>query len=140
MNTWRPRVLFALVLAVAMYTYSGLTSGLPNTPGGMLVFHGGAALVDFALLCAVPVFLQGRLAFLVETSCTVSMSWNFIGWIAYLAYAPPILFNTLSWGLSYVQWGIILFMDRHHDSPLGFGLVRGAYRKGQQPYFTEANQ
>lgn len=139
MNDWRARSLCALVFFLAMLGYSGITSGLPNTPGGMLVFHGGAAAVDFLLLYCVPYFLNGRLAFLIETSCLVSIIWNFVGWLAYMAYSPPLVYNAAAWGLSYVQWCIILLVDRHDINRLGFGVVRGACNKGQQPYFTEAN-
>lgn len=101
------------------------TSGLPNSPAGMLTFHGSAALCDLILLYAVPVFLADRLCDDMQALCIASMVVNFVGWILYMAYAPPIFYNVISWVVAYVQWGRLLLVDRDDIDPMGLHLVRG---------------
>jgi hypothetical protein len=132
MTSWRPRLIAAATLWMAIQVHGHSTSSLPNTPLGMLVFHGSAAAVDMLLLCCAPRLLAGRLCREFETLCIVSMIVNFSGWLAYLAYAPPIFYNAAAWGLSYVQWARLFIVDRHDADHLGFNLVFGAHRVGDQ--------
>lgn len=138
MNDWRSRILCVLLLLLAVVGHDAATERLSNSPSDMLVFHGSAALIDLFLLYVFPAILTGRLSDASQTLCLVSICINFVGWIAYLAYAPPVIYNALAWGLSYVQWGILLFMDRRDAHRLGFDLVRGSHRKGEQHNFAEA--
>ncbi len=127
MISWRSRIATGVLFYAVMMMHELSTSSLPNTPAGMLMFHGSAALVDLILLCAVPVLLTGRLCDDLETLCLVSMVVNFLGFLAYLAYAPPAFFNWFMWGLAYVQWGRLLLVDGDDADYLGLHLVRGRH-------------
>lgn len=111
MTTWRSRLLTGLAFLLAIDVHQYCTADLPNTPGGMLLFHGSAAAVDLLLLFAVPRFVSGRLCDDMESLCLASILVNFVGFLAYMAYAPPTVYNVLSWSLSYVQWGRLLLVD-----------------------------
>lgn len=126
MNSWRSRLLTGLVFLMAIDVHAFCTVDLPNTPAGMLLFHGSAATVDLLLLFAVPRVLAGRLCDDMECLCLASIIVNFIGYLAYMAYAPPVIFNLLSWGLSYAQWGRLLLVDGDADMFRHF-VVRRAY-------------
>lgn len=138
MTPWRSRLIAAVTLWIAIQVHGYSTGSLPNTPLGMLVFHGSAAVVDMFLLYCAPRLLAGRVCRDFEALCIASMVVNFSGWIAYLAYAPPIFYNVAAWGLSYVQWARLFLVDRHDADHLGFGLVFGTDRMGGQPHFGKA--
>lgn len=135
MNTWRSRILTGLVMFIAIDLHQLCTSSLPNTPAGMLLFHGSAAGVDLILLYAVSGFVSGRLCDDMESLCLASAVVNFVGWLLYMAYAPPIIYNVLSWGLSYVQWGRLLLVDGNDADHLGFHLVRGRHH-GRAKFYS----
>jgi hypothetical protein len=126
MNCWRSRLIVGVVFWLALDIHAEVTANLPNTPAGMLVFHGSAAAVDFFLLWSTPWLLSGRLCTDMEILCAVSIVGNALGWALYLAYAPPVFFNTFMWGLSYVQWGRLLLPDRHAADSIGFDVLRSA--------------
>lgn len=139
MNDWRSRVFLALTMALTTWMHALMLADVPNTDAGMLQFHLSAAAVDLFLLYSAPRFVGGRLCSDMQTLCLVSMIANFVGWIAYVAYAPPIFYNTFMWGLSYVQYGRILLVDHHGTDHLGFDLVRGFNRRGRQNKFGRAS-
>lgn len=126
MTPWRSRIAAGMLFYAAMVLHEICTVDLPNSPIGMFVFHGSAALVDLILLYAVPALLAERLCDDMQTLCLVSIVVNFVGWIAYMAYAPPIFYNVISWSLAYVQWGRLLLVDSDDVNHLGFHLVRGS--------------
>lgn len=139
MNGWRSRLMLAAVMALAMWLHSMATASLPNTDEGMLQFHGSAAAVDFLLLYFAPRFVGGRLCDDTQILCLVSCVTNFVGFIAYTAYAPPIFYNGFMWGLAHVQFGRILLVDHHGADYLGFDLVRGGHRRRRQNYIGAAS-
>lgn len=130
MITWRSRLFSGLLIFAAMKIHELCTAGLPNTPEGMLLFHGSAASVDLLLIFAVPALLSGQLCGDMQNLCLVSIVVNFVGWIAYMAYAPPLLFNVMSWSLCYVQFGRLLLMDVDDADSMGSNLVRRSYHLG----------
>lgn len=101
---------------------------------GMLLFHGSAFTTDLFILWSIPYLLSDRLCDWSQAICLVSIVANFFGWLAYLTYISPVFYNTLMWGICYVQYGIILFMDRHDANALGFDLVRGRLSYCDQIY------
>lgn len=137
MNGWRSRLKLALLMALVMWLHSLVMADVPNTDEGMAMFHGSAAALDFAILWCAPRFTAGRLCDDMQTLCLVSVIANYVGWIAYTAYAPPIFYNTFMWGLSYVQFGRLLLVDRHADTS-GLDLVRGFGRGRYQENFGKA--
>lgn len=134
MIVWRSRICIGSLFLAMMHLHEISTSALPNTPAGMLMFHGSAALCDLILLRAVPVLLTDRLCDDMQTLCLVSIVVNFVGWIAYMAYAPPIFYNVISWSLAYVQWGRLLLVDGDDTDHLGFHMVRGRHHGRPQFY------
>lgn len=135
MNGWRSRLTLAAVMLTAMCLHSWVTGSLPNTDAGMLQFHGSAAAIDFFLLYSAPRFVSGRLCIDTQILCLISCVTNFVGFLAYTAYAPPTFYNTVMWGISYVQFSRILLVDHHGADYLGFDLVRGHHSVRRQNYF-----
>lgn len=124
MNTWRSRLAVGLVFWLAMALHADLTANIQNTDAGMLLFHGSAAIFDLLLIYLVPVFLSGQLANDMEALCIASIVANFVGWIAYTAYAPPIYYDTFMWGLAYVQWARLFIMGGDDANYHGLYMVR----------------
>jgi hypothetical protein len=139
-NSWQSRLLFAVALWLANVIHRDLVADVSNTPVGMLAYHGLAALFDMLLLICAPLMLSGRLCDDLQALCLASMVINFLGWIAYLAYAPPSLYNWMIWSCGYVQWARLLYVDRHDADRLGFDLVPGADRWRRQFHIREANK
>ena len=125
MNHWRSRVLTGLLFWLSMRVHSEALAFLPNTPGGMLAFHFSAAMVDFFLLVSVSGLVSGRLCDDMEALCWLSMIVNFFGFIAYLAYASPVFYNAVMWGITYVQWARLLVADRYDSDCIGRHFFRG---------------
>lgn len=128
MNGWRARLAIGLLIWLMSHLHAVATAGVPNTAAGMLAFHGSAAAVDVALACSAHFLLSGRLCDDTENLLVLSAVGNALGWGLYLAYAPPVFYDTFMWGLSYVQWARLLYVDRndadaHHS---GLDLVRMA--------------
>ena len=124
MNGWRFRLLYGLVLFVAARIHSYATASFPNTPEWMLIYHGSAAAVDLILLKCAPWLTDGRLCDDMQATCFASMSVNGLGWLLYLAYTPPVFYDTLIAGICYVQFFRLLFVDRHDADRLGRALLR----------------
>jgi len=124
MIAWRSRLTAGLVILAALKVHAMSTADVPNCPLGMLVFHGSAAAVDLLLIYAVPALVVGRLCDDMQTLCLVSIVVNFIGWILYMAYAPPVIFDVMSWSLCYVQFGRLLIVDVDDVDSMGLHLVR----------------
>jgi hypothetical protein len=135
MIMWRSRLFTALLFFAAMEIHELSTADLPNSSVGMLMFHGSAALVDLILLYAVPALTKDRLCDDMQALCLASIVVNFVGWILYMAYAPPIFYNVLSWSLAYAQWLRLFMVDSNDAHHLGFHLVRGADH-GRAQFYT----
>lgn len=124
MNTWRSRVATGLIFWIAMAAHANLTADVQNTDSGMLLFHGSASIFDLLLIYLVPAFLSGKIACDMEALCIASIVANFVGWIAYTAYAPPIYYDTFMWGLAYVQWARLFIMGDDDADYHGLYMVR----------------
>lgn len=140
MNTWLDRVLTALLFGATMWLHEVCLDGKPNTPLGLLIFHGSAAAVDLALLRSVPFLLKGKLCDDMELLCWLSIAVNFMGWILYMAYAPPYFYNTIQWLLSVIQWGRLLIVDGNNVNRMGLHLVRRFAPNRPKLYFRKKNQ
>ena len=123
MNSWRVRCVAASLMLLAIYGHGWATHQLPNTPVDMLLFHGSAALVDLLMLYAAPAVLSGRLCTDTQKLLLASIVGNAAGWLLYMAYAPPIFYNTYMVAVTYAQLMRLLIPDRHADST-GSTLVR----------------
>lgn len=123
MNSWFSRVIAAFLMLLAMYGHGWATHQLPNTPVDMLLFHGSAALLDLLMLYATPAVLNGRLCTDTQKLLLASIVGNAAGWLLYMAYAPPIFYNTYMVAVTYAQLMRLIIPDRHADST-GSTLVR----------------
>jgi len=123
MNPWRYRLAAGLLIYAVMQAHAFAMENVPNSPGGMLLFHGSAALCDLMLIYCLPWFVSGELCLHLESSCSVSMICNAIGWFLYLAYAPPSIYNTLMWSITYLQWGRLLMADSDDPDSVGCNMV-----------------
>jgi len=110
-NSWQARLTFGLALWVASVVHHDLVNGVSNTPGGMLIYHFTAAATDGLLLFSAASLLKGRLCDDLEDLCLVSMVVNCLGFLAYMAYAPPVTYNYAIGVLGYVQYGRLLLAD-----------------------------
>lgn len=125
MNDWLSRVSLGLVIYCAAKAHFLLLAGCPNSPQWMLLYHGSAAAVDFLLLLSCALWTDGRLCRDMQATCFASIANNALGWALYLAYAPPVIFNSLTEVLCYVQFARLIFVDRHDIDNLWRALVRG---------------
>jgi hypothetical protein len=96
----------------------------------MLLFHGSAALVDSMILLIVPRILQGRLLDRTQYLLIASVLGNFAGWLLYMGYAPPGIYDGYMWALTVAQIGCLLFTDRPHADSPWLDLVRHRARIG----------
>lgn len=104
--------MLAIIVGV-MIVHRMLTDGVENTPVGMLVYHGSAMLADWLLLWLVaPILLQGRLLDWSQWFLVAFMVGNALGWILYMSYAPPSIYNTYMWVLTVAQWACFFIPDR----------------------------
>jgi hypothetical protein len=113
-----------LCLWAVVKVHSEIASGLGNTPVGMLMFHGSAALTDLLLLHCAPTLLSGALCDDMQNLCLVSIVANFAGWLLYLAYTPPEFYNSFMWGLGCVQSLRLFLVDSDDANHMGLHLVR----------------
>lgn len=101
------------VIIGSMVAHHLLTASLDNTPTGMLLFHGSALMTDWLLLWLVaPLLLQGRLLDLSQWFLVAFMVGNALGWILYMSYAPPSIYNVFMWVLTVAQWACFFIPDR----------------------------
>lgn len=120
---WRQRAGFALLLALVFVLHGLAFADVENSPAGMLVYHGSAMLGDYALLRAAPSALDGRILDDIERLCLASMCLNFLGWIAYLAYASPVIYDISIMVVTYVQF-LRLILDSDDALSLWDRMVR----------------
>lgn len=135
MNSWRARGLMLSVILGAMIGHWHLTSSLDNNPVDMLLFHGSAMMTDWLLLWLVaPFLLQGRLLDMTQWILVASMVFNAIGWLLYMRYAPPSIYNISMWVLTAAQWICFFIPDRTDEDNTSdrswFDMVRHRYIGG----------
>ncbi len=139
MNHVSKRLLVGLSLWLVVVAHPALVGDVSNTPGGMMIYHGVALLFDYATLVVCSFMLDGQLRDDMQTLCLASMIVNFIGWILYLAYAPPVFYDCAIGVLGYVQW-IRLFLGDHDAYRMGRDLVHRRDSVGPKLHSKEANQ
>jgi len=126
MNTWRQRACLMAVLFLAARVHDFVMLGCPNTPAWMLAYHGSAGAVDLLLLYCAPFFVSERLCDDIQATCIASIAANFVGFCAYMAYAPPSYYNAFIEGLCYVQYLRLLYVGRYDADHHGRAMVPGA--------------
>lgn len=113
MNLLRFRkIAFALAIVLVGCAHSFATSELPNTMEAMLVFHGSAMMLDWLLLWLVaPMLLQGTVLDWSQWALVSCMIGNALGWILYISYVTPSIYNTYMWALAIVQLASLFIPD-----------------------------
>lgn len=138
MNDWRSRLAVLAIMLALPQVHAIVLADVPNTDEGMALFHVSAMLCDLVILWCAPRFISGRLCDDTQTLCLVSVIANYVGYRAYVAYAPPIYYDTFMWGLSYVQWARLLLVGRHADLS-GFNMDSRYFSRWVPQNFGKAN-
>ena len=139
MNSWRARGLMLAIIVGVMIAHKVLTESVENTPTGMLLYHGSAMLCDWLLLWLVaPKLLQGRLLDWSQWFLVAFMTVNLAGWLLYMSYAPPSIYDTYMWVLTVAEWVCFFIPDRTDednstDRPR-VDMVRHRYFGGSRNY------
>ena len=141
-NGWRSRVA-ALCLGTGIAVlHAKVMADVPNTDVGMFLYHWSAAFAEFLLIAAAPRFLEGKLCDAIEYTCIASILLNCLGWLGYLAYAPPVFYDTAILGLSCGQILLLLMGGRHADYShfVGNVLLRGSSAGRPKLHFEKAKR
>lgn len=78
-------------------------------------YYGSAAALDFAIIVATSgVYPVPRLVVCMHQICMVSMVANLGGWLLWLAYFPPIVYDTVFIGI--YTWALWIFVDEDGDN------------------------
>ena len=117
MNSWRARFSGCALILIAMYFHDVATERLPNTPIGMLLYHGSGALVDLFMLFSAPAILSGQLCTDTQKLLLLSIIGNFAGWLLYMAYFSPTFYNCVMLAITYVQLLRLFIPDNYVSSP-----------------------
>lgn len=111
MNGWQSRATMLALFIGALALHAYCLSEVPNTPIGMLWFHFSAAGIDLALLLSAPRLLKDKLLDDTQHLCLWSIAVNCVGWILYMVYAPPYVYNNAQYLLCVAQWGRLFIAD-----------------------------
>ena len=139
MNGWRSRALLAAIFYAAAKAHDFAMQGIGNSDEWLFLYHGSAAAVDLMLLQCCPRLLEGKICDDIQATCIASIAVNALAWGLYLAYAPPVICNTLIAGLCYVQFVRLLYVDRHDADTVGRALLRGLAGGRSQFHHQEAH-
>lgn len=123
------------VLGVGM-AFDKAVAGIPNSPAGMLIYHGGAATVDLFFFKATRFIATSHLRRDVEAIFAASIAANALGWALYMARTPPSLYDNLVMGLNYALAIRLLLGDGNVLDRIDFTHVRGLVRR---PFLGSSN-
>lgn len=140
MNTWRDRLLIGLLLLAAQQAHAAVNDPLPNTRAWMLFYFGTAATLEYAICRYLPRKLEGRLCDDMQVMAFVCIVLDALGFLGYMTKTPSIYYNTVMWGISYVQWARLLFVDGDHARSFWNSLVRGFNSGRAKAYFKTATR
>ena len=85
----------------------------------MLTYHLSAAVCDLMVIQFSRSFLASRLLCEVQIVNLASIVANGIGWLLYMSYQPPAMYNLMIAALGFLQWAILLFRGRYDDMDMG---------------------
>lgn len=141
-NSWYSRIAAGLLGLGVSLLHGELSADVQNTDFGMFLYHWSAGCAEFLLIAMAPFFLDGKLCDRIQISCAASIIANGLGWLAYLAYAPPVFYDTVILGISCGQI-IILFMGGKHvdySRLMGECLLRGSSLRRPQLNFEKTKR
>jgi len=125
MNTWRDRLLIGLLLLLFQRAHAEVNAPLPNTREWALFFFGTAATLEYVICRAIPKVLDGTLCDDMMVLAYMCIALDALGFLGYMTKTPSIYYNTVMWGISYVQWARLLFVDSNHARSFWSSVVRG---------------
>lgn len=125
MRDWKARLFsglaFYLIASLHQHIYQDV---FKNTPDKMLLYHASAALADLVIIHLARYTLTGAVRGDIQRLNLCAIIVNFIGWVAYLAYASPATYNLTIMVLGYVQYIRLLWADQDASNTVGLPLVR----------------
>lgn len=139
-NSWKARLLYGLVLWFSGAAHHEIVQNVSNTPEGMFVFHMSAAATDYMLLMCASSVLCGRLVDDMQCMCFMSMAINALGWVLYMAYAPPVYFEMAIGVLGYVQYARLFTLGFHGSDRVGESIFRGHAAISQELHYEKAQR
>lgn len=122
-NGWKARLNIGLALWITAYAHQKIAADVSNTPEGMLIYHGSAALFDLMALVISAHLLAGRLSDDMQSLCLIAIFVNSAGWFLYMAYAPPRCYQIALLGVNYGQCLRLLIGDSYDDYRVRAGVV-----------------
>lgn len=134
MNTFAIRFQVWLGMALALVAHAFATDSAPNTPEGMLVYHGSGALMDWLFGMVISIALIGKRGRVMRYLLLAAICTNFAGWLLYMAYVSPIYYNATMWGLTCAQCVCLFYPDRNDATDPWHALVRYARRSSGSNY------
>lgn len=108
----RSRVIASISILTIAQLHGMLFCDVENSPCGMLMYHGSAAMCDFATIIIAAHVLRGRISIDMQYLCMSSMIINFIGWVAYLIYFKPDAYDAAIRVLTCAQFVRLLLIGR----------------------------
>ena len=137
-HRWEARLIYGCALWTSGAVHQNLVSCAENTPSGMFVYHFSAVAFDCLLIICAANLLRGRLSRDMQNLCWLSMIVNFIGWLLYMAYAPPITYNYAIAILGYVQYARLIYLGQNGINSAGYGNLRRDDFGGPQLHYETA--
>lgn len=124
LKEWQSRLMAAVAIFFIQSAHQYGANDAANTPLGMLIYHGSAMMADFCIIVVASEILRSRISLDIQCLNMAAMAVNALGWIFYLAYLPPLLYDAMIMALGYAQWIRLLWMDDDAVNTLRAGLVR----------------
>jgi hypothetical protein len=106
--------------------HAEFSSNFENTPVGMLFYYLSASFCDLVIVILSRLFLRDELLLDIQLLNLASIIANGIGWLLYLSYVPPYIYNTFVAALVILQWAALLLRgryDNHDDLDSGGNIV-----------------
>lgn len=110
LSDWQRRV-FCAAAFLLISVIHGHSFGFKNTPELMLMYHGSAVFADMATIFIAGHALNGRVSFDIMYINVAAIVANFLGFLAYMAYFPPLAYDTTMAGIIFAQWARLIWTD-----------------------------
>lgn len=110
LSDWQRRAICGAAFFLISWSHAH-SFGFKNTPELMFVYHGSAVLADLVIIKIAGHALTGRVSFDIMYINLCAIVVNFMGFLAYMAYLPPSMYNTMMAGVIYAQWARLIWTD-----------------------------
>lgn len=92
-------------------------------------------MADMVIVYLISFFIDGKLLSDMQYINLASICANFIGWILYMAYLPPTIYDALIQSLLLVQWIRLIWTDNYNVNPIGHFMVHSDNTSGKKFYY-----